>query len=1017
MSSKLAFSEEIFKSHELAFIEHYEWLMRWSLHLSNHDRALAEDLVQKVFTQFAIAQTDLSAVQNIPAYLYSTLRNIHVSEMRLAGRSHSQTQSIVDYTGAEAALEATDPYTIFDAQDQLRRICHYACLRKQSSRAGSVLILRYFHGYHVSEVAEVVRVSFQAVRQHLTFARNEARLFLEDPTALKFIQHSPDIPSLTASHVCAADKLVVELREAIFASCQGECVSAETFRALYFENATAAADSSTLAHIVSCPACLDRVNTRLGLPLLAERNPADLLGPNNDWRDGTRGPRDSGGSGSAVPSRRRRKTEDAKINRAFLMRCRRSATELFEHYPRELCVSVNGHVLGSQSVSSPVSRLRFDVTIAEELGFVEVLSEERTRLLVMPIEPPPSGEPVQYRRLLLSENRSLEVTLQHGHPWPMIEVVYEEPSFAHEAARVVALQPVPAPEDVSVESPQAPLLPLPVWQERVSARSRLFRGFGSLKSLWLRPSFVTAIVSLLLIGILLTFRLESERTINPGNLLERARAQESATLPANVATHRVIELEKLRRSDGAVVRKNRIEIWGDLVRGVNARRVYDENGRLTTGAWIETNRNDGRSLRRIYRRGSSQTLESVGQDTARTIPASEMWQLDPSATLFMAMLSRPNVLRVNETSDTYVLDCDAEQGRADGLLKASLTLRKTDLHPIAQSLVIADSGETYDYRFVETLFEHPRLDLLAPSVFQPDAELTSNADASSRATHAVRSSGAHVMTTSELELNVVYALDRFRTKFGDQLSVLKTPSGVLEIRGVVDSEETRNEVHRELSLFVDDPAAIRIRLDTAAEFLARTPPRSGRVIVNDFAGSGQAIPVYADLSQYFSAYGSGQTEQERDRLVRDFAAQTIGRSQRALSHSLELKQLGSRFSPEQFDQFTPSARARWFSLVRNHAEALRRELVTLDEELQRTLFSRNDGLSAEHVEIPTDAQLLSEIDRLQQLVLAIDQAVRSSFAVSTGTATSDGVKTLRFRRELAASIRLANAIRDAVADH
>src|ERR1051326_6312528 len=227
MSSKPAFSEEILKSHESAFIEHYEWLMRWSLQLNQQDRARAEDQVQQVFTQFAIAQTDLTVVQNIPAYLYTTLRNIHVSEVRLAGRSHNQPQSIVDYSVAEAALDATDPYTVFQTHDQLRRICHYACLRKQSSRAGSVLILRYFHGYHLSEIAQVLRGTFQAVRQQLTFARNEARLFLENPQALKIIQYSP-INNPTANGVCSADRLLLELRNAIFDSCQGECLSRET---------------------------------------------------------------------------------------------------------------------------------------------------------------------------------------------------------------------------------------------------------------------------------------------------------------------------------------------------------------------------------------------------------------------------------------------------------------------------------------------------------------------------------------------------------------------------------------------------------------------------------------------------------------------------------------------------------------------------------------------------------------------------------------------------------------------
>src|SRR5690242_5514748 len=366
MSTKPAFNEEIFKSHEAAFIEHYDWLRRWALQMTNRDRERAEDLVQEVFAQFATAHTDLSAVQNIPAYLYTTLRNIHVSEVRLAGRSHNRTQSIVDYSGAEAALDATDPYTIFHTQDQLRRVCQYACLRKQSSRAGSVLLLRYFHGYHLSEVAAVLRTTFHAVRQQLTFARNEARVFLENPRALKFIQQCPASGAAPANTVCSTDKLLIELRNAIFSSREGECLGTEAIQSLYVDGLIDGADNSLLAHIVSCPLCLDQVNARLGLPLLAERNPADTLGPNNDWRDGTRGPRDSGGSGSAASSRRWGKTDETKISGPFLTQCRRRATELFEHYPRELCVSVNGHVLGSHSVNSPVSRLRLDVTIPEE---------------------------------------------------------------------------------------------------------------------------------------------------------------------------------------------------------------------------------------------------------------------------------------------------------------------------------------------------------------------------------------------------------------------------------------------------------------------------------------------------------------------------------------------------------------------------------------------------------------------------------------------------------------------------
>ena len=1002
MLSKLGPSKEIFRSHEAAFVEHYHWLIRWALQFTHQDRERAEDLVQEVFSQFAIAHTDLSAVQNVQAYLYTTLRNIHVSQVRLAGRSHTQPQSIVDYSVAEAALDQTDPYTIFHTQDQLRRVCRYACLRKQSSRAGSVLILRYFHGYHVSEIGQVLRANSEAVRQQLTFARNEARLFLEDPRALKFMQQSPPAIAASTNSVCATDRLLLELRAAIFDSCEGECLGRESIRSLYVDNLINTSGNSTLAHIVSCPDCLDEVNARLGLPRLAERHPADTLGPNTDWRDGSRGPRDPGGSGSAIPSRRRGSNDDAKVSGVFLMQCRRRATELFEHYPRELCVSVNGHVLGSQSVGSHVSRLRVDVTMAEDADFVEVLSEERVRLLVMPIQPPPDGGPVQTRLVRLSEGRSVEVTFRYGHPWPMVEVIYEEPAFIPEAQPVWPVCEVRSPEVV-----------------RVGAR--LFRGFNWFRSFWLRPGFVAAIVSLILIGILLTFRLDNAPPVTATNLLERASVAESIPLGTEVALHRVVELEQRRHSDGALIGKNRIEVWRDQGKDLSVRRVYDDKGQLTAGVWVEGHHaSNGKPLRRVYRRGTGQSIETGAPDPEQAIRHAELWQLDPSAVVYLAFLDRPQSARVNETADSYVISYEAEGTRRDGLLRAALTLRKSDLHAIEEELVINDGRETYDYRFVETVFDQPPLRVVSPTVFEPDAELVSKIHAtpgSAKREFATATAAAATIAPAELEVNVAYALDRFRTRFGDQLSLTKSPAGWLEVRGVVDDEETREEILRALSLVVDNRAAIRIRIDTTAELLARKERQPERVIVREFAGAGQSIPLHAELIGYFSTHeGAGQTDQYREQLVRDFAARVIGKSRRAVAHSLELKQLAARFTAAQLNEFTPSTRAKWTNLVRNHAEALRRELSTLDVELQRTLFANERRApQANGVEISSNATLPVAIDRLHQLVLAVDQAVRSSFAASSDASQNEGVKSVRFRGELAASVRLTDEIQRAVA--
>lgn len=1002
MSSKLAFTQEIFRSQEAAFIEHYDWLMSWALALT-HDRARAEDLVQEVFAAFAIAHTDLSAVQNVRGYLYRTLRNIHVSEMRLAGRSHNHSRSIVEYSVAEAALAATDPYTIFYTQDQLRRVCHYACLRKQSSRAGSVLILRYFHGYLASEIAQVIGGTCESVRQNLKFARNEARLFLEDPGALKFIEKTHGVSAPPFGMVCPSDRLLSELRGAIFNSCEGDCTGSEFIRKLYVERLICSADNALLAHLVSCPTCLDLVNDRLGLPLLAERHPADTLGSHNDWRDGTGGPRGHGGNGGPVSSRRRVRDKSAKASDSFMSQCRRRATELFEHYPAELCVSVNGHVLGSQAVNSPVSRLRLDVTLAEEFNFVEVLSEERARLLVMEVEPPPDGEPVQTRRIVLSEGRQLEVTFHHGHPWPMVEVVYEEPNFSTEL--------LPAPEVFLPRLVEAPasepvfLKPADTFDLislRRAARDGFARLLGSVNVLrrpfWFQPNFISAIVSLILIAALLTFWFSGTPAVTVASLLERAGVAESLPVPAGVAVHRVLEIEQRRHGSGEIISTNRIEIWRDDAKGVAARRVYDSNGKLI-----------------------GQKIDPAIPDSARAIRIRALWQLQPSAREYARLLHHPQLARVRETADSYVISYENSYTR-EGLLHATLTLRKSDLHPTEQTFVIGDGRETYDYRLREVSVEQPPLESVNPAVFELETGAVAAVPAGKAAGKTERAepasatlAAAPVAASAELEINLAYALDQFRTRFGDQLTLTKLPNDLLEIRGVVDSDETRQEILKTLASVIDNPAAVKVSLDTTAEVLAREQPRSGSVVVREFSGSDQSIPLYAELRQYFS--GHVQTDEHLDQLVREFAARVVSRSRRALSHSLELKQLSSRFSQTELEQLTPSARAKWASLVRNHAEALRRELSTLDGELQRTLANPDTRVSeGEVLEISNDANLLVAIKRLHELVLATDQVVRGSFAASAAASSGEAVSGPQFRVRLITSIKLAEEVRQAAGE-
>jgi RNA polymerase sigma factor (sigma-70 family) len=1032
MSSRPAPSQEVFESQEAAFIKHYDWLIRWALQFTHNDRARAEDLVQEVFAQFAFAQTDLSAVQNVPAYLYTTLRNTHVSAVRLAGRSHSQSPSIVEFSIADAALGASDPHSLYQTQDQLRRVCQYACIRKQSSRAGSALILRYFYGYHISEAAAVLGGTSEAVRQSLTFARNEARLFLEDPGALKLIDKTQaGAPESHSGSVCAADELLAGLRRTIFRSCQGECVTCESLRDLYIKGHIAGVDNPTLAHIVSCSQCLDGVNRILGLPLLIERHPADALGPNNNWRGGSGG--GTAGTGKTLHWPRRKKRTEEEVSDSFLLRCRRRARELFEHYPAELRVSVNGHVLGSHSVNSETSQLRLDITISEPLSFIEVMSEENARLLVMTVEPPPDGEPMQMRRVGLSEGRHLEVTLRHGHPWPMLEVVYHDPSFT-------APTPISSVDVDKLWEPRAAPV-RPVVHEVVSrsgqVRSNVAVPDGtrqavlldSLRGLrlfsrpfWYRPSFITAVVSLLLVGVILLARMNVAPSITAANLLEKASGAESAmAVNSELAIHRVIDLEERRRTAPNVITKSRIEVWRDGKRNLTVRRVYNENGTLIAAEFSRNHSTgSGSSSRMVYRSDRGPQFESSDRDSREAIDNLELWKLELSATDFAEIIAQADTARVSEDADVYVISYGGTEAAGGSIVQATLTLRKSDLHAVGQTLRLHRGDETFDYRFAEVSFERPPLRDIAPGTFELDRELSRSIvdevvtpkpeGGTSKPSPSITPSS--IVASPALEMELVYLLDRFRLRFGDQVNLVRASDGALEVNGVVDTDDTRKEILRALSAVINHPA-VRVRISTAAEVLARRqqqPP--DRTVQREFAGSDEAIPVYQDLRGYFSRgqVRGGVAQSGVDQAVRDFAERVISQSRRAVSHALELKQLSSRFSPAQLDTLHPSTRTRWLTLVRGHAEALRQEIAFLRGELQPIFF--RGGIETETVELSDNADLTSAIDRVYKLVLANDELIRSGFAASSDAATSPAVKSPGFQVSLARSEKFAARIQE-----
>jgi DNA-directed RNA polymerase specialized sigma24 family protein len=259
------------KTREELFLERYHRLFSWAMGITKQHRACAEDLVHDAFIQFTRGRTSVSKIANIDGYLRRMLQYLNLARN---SENTERLSSIADYDSFSAGWNTIDTSRRLQAREQLIDICRYACMRKQTSRAGGVLILRFFYDYLPSEIARLLCRTQHCVVEWQRVARIEVKLYLDDPRRLKFVG---------SAGCCASrhlwpndDDLISGLRKMIFNSRQGNCISGEQLRQIYECGEAATLTTATFGHIVSCRTCLDSINQMLELPLLEQRFSAEI---------------------------------------------------------------------------------------------------------------------------------------------------------------------------------------------------------------------------------------------------------------------------------------------------------------------------------------------------------------------------------------------------------------------------------------------------------------------------------------------------------------------------------------------------------------------------------------------------------------------------------------------------------------------------------------------------------------------------------------------------------------------
>jgi DNA-directed RNA polymerase specialized sigma24 family protein len=974
---------------EDVFIARYERLRGWALHLSGGDRAAAEDLLQEAFVQFTATNPDLGSIQNLDAYLFGLVRILHLSQTRRTLRRARVLDSVLDYNAAILGLRHADPRDQISVRGDLLRVCQYGCARKETSKAGSVLLLRFFLGYYPREIALVMKGTREAVEERLRIARAEAKSYLRDPTSLKLIGASPAAgarPSPDLDPAGKPDAFLQDIRRCIVLSKRGECLPKVGLEQLY--RGDAPVECATLAHVVSCEGCLDTVNRLLGLPPLAERHPVDTVGKDTGSGD------DGGGGGTADPR---------------LTSGRKRAREVFEHDPGELCVAVNGNHLCSQTVGG--GRNEQTLNFERQVEFVEVFSEQGVRMLLLVVgEPPPDGPLRHTARAALSDDRSLEIALELNYPFSTLRVVYVDRSRRREAeaeetnpeSSGITVAPLtadarPPAGEVAPQKGAGESTAAAVWGRFVG---RLSGGAN-----WLRPGVVTAILSLLMVGALLFVRTRVG-TVSAAELLSRSAVAERAVAgDRSAVTHRTLYLEQRDPAGAGPARRQRIEVWHSAARRVTVRHVYDEAGAFVIGERVT---GDGGRVVLMPEAKSAAVLEARPA-AAALLAAGAAWRLNPSAADYLDLTGGAAFAMVEERGDNYAV---RHVGRADaGVVEAVLTLRKADLHAFEMRLVYAGETGRREYRFVENLFERPPPDRTPPQLFESGGD-TSGAgavggDATTRGTAGVVPPPS-ARASAELEVEVNYLLDRLGTNPGEQVSVRRTPDERLRVEALVETGERKRDILAALGPFVGNPA-VAVEVSTVAEALAgRGQRRHAAATELEVQLRDDARDADSELARQLAGVVGGEQGRAREEVAR-VGEQLLADSRQTVRHSTALIRLTASFPSRVTGGLDPSAREKLGKMIRAHAEACLRNTRAIERGLAP--FSpptrRGAGVAAA---ITNDAEMMRAVERLSRLTRENDEALRAAFTLSQRGQSLAPIKSARFWDSLEAAEQLTLAI-------
>jgi RNA polymerase sigma factor (sigma-70 family) len=174
MAHKNQFTDfDVSNSYTLIFNNFFDVLFNYGIRIIKDDE-LVKDCIQELFFRIWKNKIDFSTINNQKSYLIKGLRNQIINILELKQNNITKVD-IEDYFQIDFSPE---DYYIKDQQEKLTRNRVLDALNQLTKKQKETVYLRYFEDLEYDEIAQIMGINVQSVKNNIQRSYNPLRKYL-----------------------------------------------------------------------------------------------------------------------------------------------------------------------------------------------------------------------------------------------------------------------------------------------------------------------------------------------------------------------------------------------------------------------------------------------------------------------------------------------------------------------------------------------------------------------------------------------------------------------------------------------------------------------------------------------------------------------------------------------------------------------------------------------------------------------------------------------------------------------